>query len=90
MSFSVVHAYVIEVLDAHPCQVSEYVHDLNNESEIADDGICHLHHFFHIAYILPEVDVKLSHKTFDAKPYSTITLYEYNSYDDFLKPPIYS
>ncbi len=90
MGFNVVHAYVIEALDTHPCQVSEYVHDVSGSSEIADDDICHLHHFFHIAYILPEIDVKLSHKTFDVKPYSNIRIYEYNSYDNFLKPPIHS
>ncbi len=90
MSFSVVHAYVIEALDTHPCQVSEYVHDLSNESNIVYDDICQLHQFFHIAYILPEIDVKLLHKTFDTQPYSNIKIYEYNLYDNFLKPPIHS
>ena len=90
MSFSIVHAYVIEALDTHPCQASEYVHDCNDNSDMANNDICHIHHFFHIAYILPEVHVKLLRKSFGEKPYTHTKTYEYNSLNNFLKPPIQS
>lgn len=90
MGFNVVHAYVIEALDTHPCQVSEYVHDVSGSSEIADDDICHLHHFFHIAFILPTVSFKFSQDNFTQNPFSKSSLYEYDSSKNFLKPPIQS
>ena len=34
MSFTILHAYVIEALDTHPCHVSEYVHDFNDNSDM--------------------------------------------------------
>ena len=90
MSFNIAHAYVIEALDTHPCHVSEYVHNMNDNlsNDMADDDICQIHHFFHIAYILPEIKSELSHESFTLKPYSNTKAYEYNSYDNFLKPPI--
>ena len=91
ISFNIAHAYVIEALETHSCQVSEYVqecHDIKNTA--ADDDVYHLHHFFHIAFILPEIKRELSHKGFTHKPYSNTKTYEYNSYDNFLKPPINS
>ncbi len=88
--FNIAHAYVIEVLDTHSCHVSEYVHDINDgsKSDMAEDDICNIHHFFHIAFILPEINNEFSHKDFTQKPYSNTKTYEYNSYDNFLKPPI--
>ena len=89
IGFNVAHAYVIEVLDTHSCHVSEYVHEVNDtENTVVDDDICHLHHFFHIAFILPEIKNELRHKGFTQKPYSNTKTYESNSYNNFLKPPI--
>lgn len=92
MSFNIVHAYVIEAHDTHSCHVSEYVHDINDnlKNDIAEDDICHMHHFFHIAFILPETNVILSRENFAAKPYANNKKYEYNSTKNFLKPPINS
>ena len=91
MSFNIAHAYVIEALDTHSCHVSEYVHDINDNLKndtAEDDDICHIHHFFHIAFILPEINSELLHEVFTLKPYSNTKTYEFNSYDNFLKPPI--
>ena len=88
LSFNIVHAYVIEAFDTHSCQVHEYVHEFNESSEMADDDICHIHHYFHIAFILPEMSSELSNNGFTQKPSSNTETYEYNSYDNFLKPPI--
>jgi len=92
MSFSVLHAFVIEALDTHACQVSEYVHDINEQEieELSQGDICHIHHFFHISFIIPDVQVALPYKKFSQKPSSRDTIYEYNSYANFLKPPINS
>ncbi|MEN4045659.1 MULTISPECIES: hypothetical protein [Sulfurimonas] len=88
MSFNILHAYAIEVLETDPCQVSEYVHEFSNNSETADNCICQLHHCFHIAFILPEINIPFARENFSQKPYSNIKIYEFNSYDNFLKPPI--
>ena len=90
MSFNIAHAYVIEALDAHPCQASEYVHNINDtlQNDTPENDICHMDHFFHIAFILPELEISLSRSNFTHLPFSNIQKYEYNSYDNFLKPPI--
>jgi len=89
MSFTVGHAYVIAALDTHPCHVSEYVHEISDlTASAADDDICHLHHFFHIATILPEVNPLIQRIRFTQQPHSNTKRYEYNSYNNFLKPPI--
>jgi hypothetical protein len=90
ISFSVVHAYVIEALDTHECHVSEYVHNINDadNSLAVSDDICHLHHFFHISFILPEIKLPLLAVIFNVHPLSYESSYEYDSYDNFLKPPI--
>lgn len=86
IGFNVTHAYVIESLDTHPCQVGEYLHEFGNATE--SDDICSLHHFFHIAFILPISDALLSEAQFRAKPSIEEHFYTCNSYKDFLKPPI--
>ncbi len=88
ISFNVVHAYVIKLIDTKPCQVSEYVYEVNNSYEIEDDDICKIDHLFHIAFILPEICIPLSRQYVPQKPYSSIKIYEFSSYDNFLKPPI--
>jgi len=92
MGFNIAHAYIIEAFDTHPCHVSEYIHDINDttQDDMVDDDICHMHHFFHIAFILPEIMNELSQKSFSQKHHSNIKTYEYNLYDNFLKPPINS
>ncbi len=91
MSFSVLHAFVIEALDTHACQVSEYVHDMSDQTEEFSEGdICHIDHFFHISFIIPELQIELCYQNFSQKPLSRNKIYEYSSYDNFLKPPINS
>jgi len=88
ISFNIVHAYVIEALDTHPCQVNEYIQEFHDENNIPADDICHLHHFFHIAFILPEIDEIQTHEHLTTKPSTKAKHYKYNSYKNFLKPPI--
>jgi hypothetical protein len=89
MSFSVLHAFVIEALDTHSCEVSEYVYELSEQVyEVTEDDICHLDHLFHISFIIPQLQVAFLCQNPSQKPSSTDKIYEYNSYDNFLKPPI--
>lgn len=90
ISFNVVHAYIIKLIDTKPCQVSEYVHEINSNYEIEDDDICKIDYLFHIAFILPEITTPLSREHIPQKPFSFMKIYKFNSCDDFLKPPIYA
>lgn len=89
VSFNIAHAYIIEVLDTHSCQIGEYVHGFHESDEaVAADDICHLHHFFHVAFILPEMQFVLLRENITTKLYTNNEKYEYNSSKNFLKPPI--
>ncbi len=88
ISFNIAHAYMIDALDTHPCQVNEYVHEFHDDSNIPADDICSLHHFFHIAFILPEIDDLVISEYLTTKPSTKAQHYKYNSYKNFLKPPI--
>jgi len=88
MSFSMLHAYVIDELDTHPCTASEYVHNFTADSDCQSEDICHLHHFFHIAFLLPLTQSVVTHKHFRQIPQSTQKIYDFNSHNNFLKPPI--
>ncbi len=89
MSFQVVHAFVIDALDTHACEVSEYVVEFSQP--ISDDisgDICNIHSEFHNTFLVPP-QMFLSHKiTISEKPFSKLLSYEYISYDYTVKPPI--
>ena len=91
MGFNIAHAYVIKAFDTHSCQASEYVHNINDalQNDTPENDICHIHHFFHIAFILPELEISLSRNNLLQRPFSYSKKYEYNSYNNFLKPPIH-
>ncbi len=88
INFNISHAYVIEALDTHPCQVGEYVHEFHDNNNIEADDICNIHHLFHIAFILPETDISIVHEHFTTRPSTEIKQHKYNSHKNFLKPPI--
>jgi hypothetical protein len=88
LSLNIVHAYVIEAFDTHSCQVNEYVHEFNESSEMADDDICHIHHFFHTAFIVPINEDFISEIKIEDRPLATQSSYTYNNLENFLKPPI--
>ena len=90
MSFNIAHAYVIAVYDTHPCQVGEYVHEFQDAHGIETDDICHLHHFFHMAFILPSTQLILSHEDLKTQRATENMHYKYNSHKNFLKPPIFA
>jgi len=88
MSFSIVHAYAIEMLDTHQCHVGEYVQEFSQpiNDDVSED-ICNIHYEFHTAFIIPE-SIKISQKiTFNEALFSQIDKYDYTAYDNLLRPP---
>lgn len=89
MSFSVLHAIAIDELDTHRCNVNEYVQELSHPlSDIANGDICNIHSFFHVPFIIPTSINIFKAKHSCEKPQLLSKIYEYISYDNFLKPPI--
>ena len=54
MSFQVVHAFAIDILDTHKCQVSEYVEEFSQAVHLdKPNDICNIHANFHLAFLIP-------------------------------------
>ena len=89
MSFQVVHAFAIDALDTHACQVSEYVVEFSQP--ISDDisgDICNIHAEFHNTFLIPEQFFIVQKVNISQKPFTELLSYEYTSYDNAVKPPI--
>jgi len=88
MSFQVLHAYVIDALDTHSCEVSEYVLEFSQPiSDDISDDICNIHSEFHSTYIIPENITLIKEKELSQKPLTLIKTYEFSSTQDLLRPP---
>ncbi len=90
MSFQVLHAYAIDVLDTHACEVSEYVHEFSHSSigrDTQKHDICDIHFEFHTAFIVPQNITIKQIDSMQDKPYSPINEYKYDASRNFLKPP---
>ena len=90
ISFNTLHAFIIDTLDTHPCDVGEYLHELSCVDEHVDGDICHIHAAFHTAFILQEYTVALGAAYTSHTPTFSTKIYNYNPRDNFLKPPIFS
>ncbi len=91
MSFQVVHAYAIDMLDTHKCEVNEYVVEFSQP--ISDDlsgDICNLHSSFHIPFLLPQAILFPINTDSPESPQSFIKSYDYDAPKTFLIPPIHS
>ena len=88
MSFQVVHAFAIDMLDTHQCEVSEYVTEFSQDMTIELDGdVCDIHAGFHHAFITPELTTLKNEALFRTLPHSFIASYDYNPTKNFLIPP---
>jgi len=90
MSFQVVHAYAIDMLDTHECEVDEYVVEFSQP--ISDDlsgDICNFHSSFHIAFLVPEPILISLKSDSPESPQSFIKSYDYDAIKTFLIPPIH-
>ena len=88
MSFQVVHAFAIDALDTHACEVSEYVVEFSQP--ISDDitgDICNIHAEFHTAFLMPENVVLPRDTKVTQNPLTLIQIYEYTSNQNLLRPP---
>jgi len=89
MSLQVLHAYAIDALDTHACEVSEYVVEFSQplSDDIAGD-ICNIHAEFHNTFLIPEHFFIAQKVNISQKPFTELLSYEYTSYDNAVKPPI--
>ena len=88
MSFSIVHAYAIDMLDTHECHVSEYVEEFSQVAHDDVDGdICKIHAAFHTSVIMPDNIVMPKKNSANEKPQSFVKIYEYQSNKNLLRPP---
>ena len=91
MSFQVLHAYAIDMLDTHECEVDEYVVEFSHP--ISDDmsgDICNIHSSFHIAFLVPEPINFPVNTDSPESPQTFIKSYDYDAPKTFLIPPIHA
>ena len=88
LSFTSLHAFVIDALDTHSCNVQEYVHEFSSSDTHIDGDICHIHAAFHTVVILSELSISLENITLNAVPHFFISSYEYTPYNTLFKPPV--
>ena len=88
MSLQVLHAYAIDALDTHACEVSEYVVEFSQpiSDDIAGD-ICNIHAEFHNTFLVPENLVLSKEKQLSQSPQSFIKIYKFTSNQNLLRPP---
>ncbi len=91
MSFQVVHAYAIDMLDTHECNVDEYVEEFSQPiSHDVSDDICNLHSSFHIVFLVPETILFPLNTDSPESPQTFIKSYDYDAQKTFLIPPIHA
>lgn len=89
LSFTSLHAFVIDALDTHSCNAQEYVHEFSSsETHIIDGDICHIHAAFHTVVILSELPIIFENTTLNAVPHFFVISYEYTPYNTLFKPPV--
>jgi len=85
ISFSTLHAFTVDMLDTQHNHVVEYVQDVKHLE--SDESVCHIHHLFHISYIIPEKISLIAKTTLRLKPLYFKKDYNFKSLDNLLKPP---
>ena len=87
MSFSIVHAYAIEILDTDKSHLSEYILEASHTNTQHNDKICDIHNAFHTVFILPTNIIVDKDISTSQKPLFTPKNYTYNSLQNLLRPP---
>lgn len=88
MSFQVAHAFAIDMLDTHKCQVSEYVTEFSQASHVDEpNDICNIHSAFHLPYLVTENLELIQTSQLQEQPYSNLISYDYDDTPTFLIPP---
>ena len=88
LSFTSLHAFVIDALDTHSCNAHEYVQEFSAQDIPINGDICHIHAAFHTVVILSELSISLESMTLNAVPHFFINSYEYTPYNTLFKPPV--
>jgi len=88
MSFSMLHAFAIDLLDDDHCSVSEFVHEIDQMSghDLSGD-VCDMHYAFHIPFVLPETtQVTLQHQCLQTQ-FGPAKTYSFQLLNRILQPP---
>jgi len=85
ITFSSLHAFVVDIIDSEHNHIVEYVQNVNHLE--SDESVCHIHHLFHISYIIPEEISLVAKTTIRLKPLYFKKDYNFKSLDNLLKPP---
>ena len=87
ISFSVVHAYAIEILDTEESHLSGYILESSHTDTKHDDKVCDIHNAFHTVFILPTNIILKKDISASQNPIFRPKNYTYNSLQNLLKPP---
>jgi len=87
ISFSIIHAYAIEILDTDKSHLSEYILETSHTDTQHDDNVCDIHNAFHTVFILPSNIIVDKDISTSQKPIFTPKNYTYNSLQNLLRPP---
>ena len=91
MSFQVMHAYAINMIDTHACQVDEYIVEFSQPiNDDINSDICNIHSSFHIAFLVPESILFPLNTNSSESPQAFIKSYDYDAPKTFLIPPIHA
>ncbi|MDF1876307.1 hypothetical protein JHD47_00570 [Sulfurimonas sp. SAG-AH-194-L11] len=88
MSFQVVHALAIDMLDTHKCQVNEYVSEFTQAVHVDEpNDICNMHSAFHLSFLIPTNLELIQTDKVQELPFSKLVSYDYDGTQTFLIPP---
>ena len=92
MSFQVVHAFALDMLDTHEHHIKEYVDEFSKHSSVEHDekhhhDACSVHSEFHTPYIIPQTIILFKEEKLSLRVLSTKKLNPYEYHNSLLKPP---
>lgn len=85
-SFSISHAYVIEVNEIGHCSVQEYVQEFSQSNDC--DDLCDVHHMFHMSYITVDTIFSMDFDTLSFTPIYNPDHYNGDYNPSSFRPPI--
>lgn len=91
MSFTITHAYAINLLDNHEHKISKYIQEFSYQNINSTSLDIHsIHYEFHVPYIITDIFTMPKIQIFYKISHIYIKIYKHTSYNRFFKPPIIS
>ena len=88
LSFWVLHPFVIEALEVHPCEAHGLVQEVQSISlEHTKGDICDIHAAFHIAFLMPQVIMIRDAATHKEHPHNVKHCIPSNYISSLSEPP---